>query len=418
MSLLSVVTPTNNDKYLNDLYLTLLEQTHQDWEWVLVPNGDLLRSGVKLEFSDPRVKVYPLDIDVGRVGALKYWGNKLAKGDILCEVDHDDLLTPDCLYEVNKAFEEHPEVCFVYSNSVHVDQDLNPHPGYSDYFGWSYRPFTYKGKRLTEFVSAPPLPQHVSKIWYAPNHIRCWRARDYWEIGGHDQSMVIADDHDLMCRTYLHGEMYHIDKPLYIYRIHGGNTWLQNSADIQVKQWQNYNRYIYPMMEKWAEGEGLLKIDLCGGIDKPEGYASMDLENGDITCDLNEKWPLLDDSVGVLRAHDAIEHLRDPVHVMNEAWRVLSHGGAFMIFVPSSEGRGAFQDPTHVSFWNENSFWYYTRADKQKFLHGRARCRFQVMQLVTDYPNQFYRENKIPCVFAHLIALKEPGQRFYGPLDI
>ena len=27
---------------------------------------------------------------------------------------------------------------------------------------------------------------------------------------------------------------------------------------------------------------------------------------------------------------------------------------------PSTDGRGAYQDPTHVAFYNENSFWYYT----------------------------------------------------------
>jgi hypothetical protein len=378
----------------------------------------MLRNGTTPVFDDPRVKVYPFEIDVGRVGALKYYGNKHATGEILCEVDHDDLLTPDCLYEVDKAFSDNPDAVFVYSNSVHIDQDFKPAERYSEYWGWSYRPFIYDGHELLEFVSPPPLPQHLSKIWYAPNHIRCWRARDYWKVGGHDQSMVIADDHDLICRTYLHGKMYHIDKPLYLYRIHGGNTWLQNASDIQVKQWGNYNRYIYPMMEKWAEENDLLKIDLCGGISKPEGYTSLDLDNGDITCDLNERWPLLDGSVGVIRAHDAIEHLRDPVHVMNEAWRVLAHGGAFMILVPSSSGRGAYQDPTHVSFWNELSFHYYTRADKHKRIADRSGCRFQVMQLVTDYPNQFYRDSKISCVYAHLIALKDPGLRFYGPLDI
>ncbi len=30
------------------------------------------------------------------------------------------------------------------------------------------------------------------------------------------------------------------------------------------------------------------------------------------------------------------------------------------ILVPSTDGRGAFQDPTHVSFWNINSFMYYS----------------------------------------------------------
>jgi hypothetical protein len=31
------------------------------------------------------------------------------------------------------------------------------------------------------------------------------------------------------------------------------------------------------------------------------------------------------------------------------------------ILVPSTDGRGAFQDPTHVSFWNANTFAYFSR---------------------------------------------------------
>ena len=44
---------------------------------------------------------------------------------------------------------------------------------------------------------------------------------------------------------------------------------------------------------------------------------------------------------------------------MNETWRVLKPGGKAEIIVPTTEGPGAFQDPTHISFWNRNSFWYF-----------------------------------------------------------
>ncbi|MDP1796315.1 MAG: hypothetical protein Q8K78_02485, partial [Planctomycetaceae bacterium] len=46
---------------------------------------------------------------------------------------------------------------------------------------------------------------------------------------------------------------------------------------------------------------------------------------------------------------------------------------------PSTDGRGAFQDPTHVSFWNSNSFWYYTRADQNRFID--CPVRFQANRL-------------------------------------
>ncbi len=39
---------------------------------------------------------------------------------------------------------------------------------------------------------------------------------------------------------------------------------------------------------------------------------------------------------------------------MNEIWRICKPGATLDILVPSTDGRGAFQDPTHVSFWNIN----------------------------------------------------------------
>jgi SAM-dependent methyltransferase len=79
----------------------------------------------------------------------------------------------------------------------------------------------------------------------------------------------------------------------------------------------------------------------------------------DTVCNLEKPWPFESDYADRIVAVDLIEHLHDPIHVMNEAWRVLKDGGIFEILVPSTDGRGWSQDPTHVSFWNINSFFYY-----------------------------------------------------------
>jgi hypothetical protein len=47
---------------------------------------------------------------------------------------------------------------------------------------------------------------------------------------------------------------------------------------------------------------------------------------------------------------------------MHEIWRVLVDHGYLDILVPSTDGRTAFQDLTHVSYWNENSFKYWTNS--------------------------------------------------------
>ncbi|MDR1997303.1 MAG: class I SAM-dependent methyltransferase [Candidatus Margulisbacteria bacterium] len=123
----------------------------------------------------------------------------------------------------------------------------------------------------------------------------------------------------------------------------------------------------------------LLKVDLCCGIRKPEGFVGVDHfpgENVDLVADLNERFPFEDNSVDLLRAHDAIEHLPDRIHTMNEIWRVCKPGATADIFVPSTDGRGAFQDPTHVSYWNINSFMYYS-VDYPQTLELCRRYGFQ-----------------------------------------
>jgi glycosyltransferase involved in cell wall biosynthesis len=411
----SVFTPTHDPRWLADAYHSLQEQTYPDWEWVLVPNGGV---AIPPEISgDPRVKVYPLDMHIGRVGALKYYACSKAQGEILVELDHDDRLTPDCLAEVVRAFQENPGATMVYSNDAQFHDDWLPGPQWSAYYGWQYRPFVYKGYTLLETLSPAPIPQHLSRIWFAPDHVRAWRAVDYWRIGPHNEAMQISDDHDLVSRHYLFGRIVHIDRCLYLYRVHEAQTTWKLNPQIQTTQWENYDRYIWPMAEKWADDRSLLKVDLGSGADPYPGFLSLDAHHpADVQADLNERWPFQDGTVGVIRAFDIVEHLKDPVYTMNEAWRVLAHGGFLMIFVPSTDGRGAFQDPTHISFWNENSFRYYTREDTFRFIVHAARCRYQALKVETHFPNDWARDLNIPYVTAHLIALKGGG-RFHGAYD-
>jgi SAM-dependent methyltransferase len=103
-------------------------------------------------------------------------------------------------------------------------------------------------------------------------------------------------------------------------------------------------------------------VDLGCGIHKPEGFIGVDVAQRpgvDVVADLNQRFPFPDSSIDLLRAFDVIEHLRDRIHTMNEIWRVCKPNAQVEIRVPSTDGRGAFQDPTHISFWNINSFKYY-----------------------------------------------------------
>jgi len=178
--------------------------------------------------------------------------------------------------------------------------------------------------------------------------------------------------------------------------------------DVQRGSLANYLKYSRQMMVRWAKDNNLRRLDLGGRFNSWPDFETVDLFDAIITADLNKRWPFDDSSVGIIRASHIFEHLTDPIHTMNEAFRVLAPGGWLLLDVPSTDGRGAFQDPTHVSFWNENSIWYYTDKRWARFIWPAYKGRFQVSRVVTFFPTDFERERNIPVVQADLIALKYP----------
>ena len=105
----------------------------------------------------------------------------------------------------------------------------------------------------------------------------------------------------------------------------------------------------------------MIKYNLGSGVAFKPGFINVDLKNADIDANLDDDWIFApNDSADFVLAAHVFEHLKSPIHTMNELYRILKPGGTAEIHVPSTDGRGAFQDPTHISFWNINSFQYYS----------------------------------------------------------
>ena len=409
----SIITPSHKyQSYFDELYISITQQTYENWEWILYLNGQFKKNELSQEIlNDKRVKVYTNYDGNTNIGYVKNKAFSIGTGDVLVEVDHDDILTPDCLEELAKGFEENPECGFVYSDNAtyHMEDKFVP---YGSVFGWTHRDFIWNDKKLIAMNTFEPSSHSLSYIWYAPDHVRAWKRDVYHQIGGHNVELSICDDHELMIKTYLETNFYHIPKVLYIYRITGDNSFLERNEAIQIKTKELHNQYAQKLAEKDADDNGLLKIDMGGGLFPKEGYTTIDQEDGDIICDLNDGIPLEDNSVGVLNASHVIEHLRDPIKTMREIHRVLAPGGWAFIEVPSTEGNGAWCDPTHVSFWNEDSFPYYTNKNKAVFIRNTD-IRFSSMRLETSW----WVGTKIAVVNTHLVALKD-GPRYPGPVEI
>jgi glycosyltransferase involved in cell wall biosynthesis len=421
MQKFSIITPTHSIKnipFLLELYESILVQTYTNWEWIIVTNGEMSLEHIpELINQNEKVILYHLDdVENRNIGYAKNKAGELATGDFIVEIDHDDLIVIDCLEKLHNAF-ENPNIGFCYSNdaSYHMEDKFIP---YDPAYGWTFDIVKWKDKFLHVMNSFEATSHSLSFIWYSPDHIRAWRKTIYDKIGGFDISMNVCEDHDILVRTYLNTKFYHIKEPLYIYRISGDNNSINHrNAEIQTRTREVFNKYAYSLAEKDAIDKNLLMIDLGGGINGREGYITIDKNNAQIIHDLNEGIPLPDNSVGVVNASHILEHLKDPIKSMSEIYRVLTHGGWAFIEVPSTDGRGAFQDPTHVSFWNENSFMYYTNRNMANFIHNTT-IRFCKFRCETFFPNEWMKSINSCVTVAVLVAIKDDTKRFPGFWDI
>lgn len=460
---ISVITPTHNPTWLIATYESLKAQTHTDWEWIVVSNNFDQDSPVPWEAwdafiarttHDPRVIRIdaPLFMRGRSVGAIKAFGFSRADGDVVLELDHDDLLHPEALWRCATEFTD-SAVDFVYSECADFSdppgRPITYHPP-ENRAAWASEGWKFGTCEIPDSLKAidpgafgtmlrGPLPYPITPepsalgfalIMTAPNHFRAWRRSFYERIGGHDGSLEVCDDHELMIRTYLQGNVLKkIPEVLYFYRVNGQNTWSANIPKIRHMTEELRAKHLHALVAKECERRKLPCYDLGGAFDSPgKPWIPVDRElngvnmanlgqfsiftdavkGGAILAELTRPWPFEDSSVGAFRAFDFLEHIADKRFVMSEIYRCLAPGGWLLSSTPDALDIGAHQDPTHVSYWVENSFRYYTEARLAKYIRNKDE-RFMAVRL-------FKTGGEIPYVIADLVSLKDddghlPGRR-------
>ena len=234
----------NTGEKLRNTYQSLVAQTYRNWEWVLINDstdgGKTLKIAEDIASGDPRVKVYDFrEKSGGIIGEAKYRACVLSKGYILAELDHDDLLVPWCAEDLHKAAQKHPDCGFFFNDTLEVDERWNSlryDPGFAFNYG-NYRQEEYNGQEVWVCNQHNINPKTIRHIVGVPNHVRAWRRTTYFEIGGHNRNLAIADDYELVVRTFLKTKMCKIPKLGYVQFIYdnegGTNTHNLSRADIQ-----------------------------------------------------------------------------------------------------------------------------------------------------------------------------------------
>ena len=119
----SIVTPVyNGEKYLADCIESVLAQTYNNWEYIILDNCSTDRTPeIAKHFAqkDSRIAVYRNDKLVDVISNHNKVYQKISPDSRYCKLlQADDWMFPACLYEMVRLAEQHPKVGIVGSYSL------------------------------------------------------------------------------------------------------------------------------------------------------------------------------------------------------------------------------------------------------------------------------------------------------------
>ncbi len=129
---ISILTPVYNpdEDFLCECIESVINQTYENWELCLADdassNPKIKEIIKRYAQKDKRIK-YKFRKKNGHICRASNDALKLASGEFVGFLDHDDILWPNALYEVVKLLNEKPHARFIYSDEDKLDFDGKTH---------------------------------------------------------------------------------------------------------------------------------------------------------------------------------------------------------------------------------------------------------------------------------------------------
>ena len=212
---ISIVTPLYNTPtdFFRDLLFFMYEQTYSNWELCLADGSpEPLVEIQKMIEKEPRVKYVFLDGKNKGISENTNEAIKLATGDYIGLLDHDDYLSKDCLFEVVKAINENRNIEFIYT-----DEDKASGVGEERYDAYFKPDFAIDTLRSQNYIC----------------HFSVFKKNIMDKLKGFRKDYDGAQDYDIFLRMseiVKEKNIKHIPKILYHWRIHKASTAMQGSA--------------------------------------------------------------------------------------------------------------------------------------------------------------------------------------------
>jgi len=178
-----------------------------------------------------------------------------------------------------------------------------------------------------------------------------------------------------------------------------------------------------PQEQLQRESASLTILDLGCGKKKRKGAIGVDYSSrldADVIHDLNVfPYPFDSETADEVYLDNVLEHLDQPMRVMEEVYRIVKPGGAVKVIVPYFRSRWAFIDPTHCHYFTVDSFAYYDPRSKICMRYAYTDARFIVEKVIFNETLQngplkqllMKLANRWPgryeCYLSHLLPLDD-----------
>lgn len=231
MPKISIVVPMYNtpEKYFKELLESITEQTYENWELCLADGSPEKAEYLEalIQPLEDKIKYKLLSENKGISGNSNE-ALKLATGDFIALLDHDDIIPKFALYEIVKTINENPDVDFIYTDEDKIleenEKRISPHFK-QDYAIDTLRSYNYIC------------------------HFSIFKKELMDKLGGFNSEFDGSQDYDLILRaTEQAKHIVHIPKILYNWRI--SSTSVASGAAAKPYAYEAAKRAILASIER------------------------------------------------------------------------------------------------------------------------------------------------------------------------
>ncbi|MFC6334891.1 glycosyltransferase [Paenibacillus septentrionalis] len=248
MKVTALLSTFNNEKYINQTIDSVLSQSYEDFEFIIVNDGstDATKELIQ-QYKDDRIRLINLPDNVGIARALNM-GIQYCQGKYVIKIDGDDIQHPDRFYHQIKFMEENPELSLskckfeYFPDNKEIENSLR----FANLIRYNqfHKNFPSDSQEISKWIKLYCCIVHSAMI-IKTDVLKRYMYRDF----------VVGEDYDLFLRLDQEGHlMGHLEECLLRVRVSDRSITANFSADFfniigyQIKQ---------PALEKFKQNQNI-----------------------------------------------------------------------------------------------------------------------------------------------------------------